>query len=326
MKIFVETDRLILREIELSDDKDMFEMDSDPEVHLYIENKPVGSIEKIHEVIGMIQLQQQRFGTTRWAVVDKKTNDWLGWCGLKYFNQPLNGHINFYELGYRFKKKHWGKGFATEAAKAVIDWGFAKFDIDSLYAITDTKNDNSVKVLQKSGFELIEVFDYEGDPTNWFELKRVNRTDTTSISRTDSQHPDFIKLVSELDADLAIRDGDEHAFYAQYNHVARIKHVLVAYHKGIAVGCGAIKELDDSTMEVKRMYVLPAFRGKGIASLLLAGLEGWAKELGYSRCVLETGIRQPEAIGLYKKKHYISIPNYGQYIGIENSVCFEKKL
>ncbi|WP_255153995.1 GNAT family N-acetyltransferase [Ferruginibacter sp. HRS2-29] len=326
MKIFAETPRLILREIEMTDDADMFEMDSDPEVHLYIENKPVDSIEKIREVIGMLRSQQQQFGTARWAVVDKKTNEWLGWCGLKYFNQPLNGHINFYELGYRFKKKHWGKGYATEASRAAIDFGFETFDVESIYAITDPKNENSVKVLRKSGFELVEVFDYEGAPTNWLELKKANRPGNFTIIRTESANPDFKKLVAELDADLAIRDGDEHAFYAQYNHVTHIKHVLVMYYKGMAVGCGAIKEFDDSCMEVKRMYVLPAYRGKGIAGLLLAALEAWAKELGYSTCVLETGIRQPEAIALYKKNNYSVIPNYGQYAGVENSVCFKKKL
>lgn len=150
----------------------------------------------------------------------------------------------------------------------------------------------------------------------------------TSIEaiRTESGNPDFISLVKLLDADLAIRDGDEHAFYAQYNKVDAIRHVVVAYAGGWPVGCGAIKEFENGTMEVKRMYTLPEFRGKGIASQLLAELEKWAAELGYQKCILETGKKQPEAIALYQKNGYRIIPNYGQYAGVENSVCFEKDL
>ncbi|HEX6179637.1 MAG TPA: GNAT family N-acetyltransferase [Chitinophagaceae bacterium] len=146
------------------------------------------------------------------------------------------------------------------------------------------------------------------------------------VTRTNSDNPDFIALVRLLDADLAKRDGDEHAFYAQYNKLDTIKHALVLYDDGRPVGCGAIKEFEPGTMEVKRMYTLPESRGKGIASNILQELEKWAAELSYKKCVLETGKRQPEAIGLYKKSGYRIIPNYGQYAGIENSVCFEKNL
>ncbi|MBX7240700.1 MAG: GNAT family N-acetyltransferase [Bacteroidia bacterium] len=144
--------------------------------------------------------------------------------------------------------------------------------------------------------------------------------------KTTSENEDFGKLVRELDADLRIRDGEEHAFYAQFNKTASIKHVIVAYDQNIAVGCGAIKVFSEDTMEVKRMYVLPERRGEGIASIILAALEEWCKSLGYYRCVLETGKKQPEAIRLYQKNGYHLIPNYGQYLNVENSVCFEKRI
>jgi putative acetyltransferase len=142
--------------------------------------------------------------------------------------------------------------------------------------------------------------------------------------KTDSNHQDFQALVKALDADLAIRDGADHAFYAQFNKTHMIKHAIVAYENEIPVGCGAIKEFSTDTMEVKRMYVLPAVRGKGIATQILQQLENWAAELGYQKCVLETGQNQPEAIRLYTKSGYQRIPNYGQYKDIANSVCFEK--
>lgn len=173
MKIVIETNRLILRELEYSDEMDLFEMDSDPEVHLYIENNPVKSINEITKVIEMLKEQYKENGIARWAVVNKSTKECIGWSGLKYFNQPLNNHNNFYELGYRFKKKHWGKGYATESSNAIIEYGFGNLNIESIFAITDPRNVNSKKVLAKLGFEYKETFDYEGDKTDWFELKKA---------------------------------------------------------------------------------------------------------------------------------------------------------
>lgn len=148
----------------------------------------------------------------------------------------------------------------------------------------------------------------------------------TKILRTDSGNTDFISLVKHLDADLAIRDGEDHAFYAQYNKIIQIKHAIVAYENELAVACGAMRELFPGSVEIKRMYTLPAYREKGIASIILGELEKWAMELNYEKCLLETGKRQPEAIELYKKHGYKQVPNYGQYQTIENSVCFEKYL
>jgi GNAT superfamily N-acetyltransferase len=147
-----------------------------------------------------------------------------------------------------------------------------------------------------------------------------------TIIRTNSENKDFIELVKLLDANLAIRDGKDHSFYAQYNKIDKIKYVVVAYENNKPIACGAIKDFAPQVMEVKRMYTLPENRGKGIAQKLLTELETWAKELSYAKCILETGKKQPEAIQLYKKSGYKIIPNYGQYIGIENSVCFEKEL
>ena len=144
------------------------------------------------------------------------------------------------------------------------------------------------------------------------------------ILRTDSSNIDFLNVVKFLDIDLAIRDGDEHSFYAQFNKVDAIKYVVLAVENGQAIGCGAIKEYDLDTMEVKRMYTSPQSRGKKIASRVLAELENWAKELSYKRCILETGNKQPEAIALYNRNSYQRILNYGQYAGVENSLCFEK--
>ena len=147
-----------------------------------------------------------------------------------------------------------------------------------------------------------------------------------TILRTSSENKDFISLVNLLDADLALRDGNEHSFYHQFNKIDLIKYAVILYENNLAVACGSIKQLNSDTMEVKRMYTLPESRGKGLASLVISELESWARELSFKKCILETGKKQPEAIKLYKKNGYRLIPNYGQYTGVENSLCFEKDL
>lgn len=147
-----------------------------------------------------------------------------------------------------------------------------------------------------------------------------------AIKRSDSSNLDFQHLVQFLDQDLAIRDGDEHAFYHQFNSIDQLKNCVLFYANEKPVACGAFKKFEDDTVEIKRMFVLPDYRGKGYASKILAELESWAKNEGFKYGILETGLKQPEAIALYVKNGYSLIPNYGQYIGIENSVCYKKEL
>ncbi|MEJ2905551.1 GNAT family N-acetyltransferase [Pedobacter panaciterrae] len=146
-----------------------------------------------------------------------------------------------------------------------------------------------------------------------------------SLTRTTSDNPDFKSLVLLLDKELAIRDGDDHAFYSQYNKIVNIKNVVIAYDNGKPVGCGAFKPFEANAVEIKRMYVNEDSRGTRIARRILSELELWAVEIGYDSFVLETGLKQPEAISLYKNMGYEIIPNYGQYQGVENSVCFQKQ-
>jgi putative acetyltransferase len=145
-----------------------------------------------------------------------------------------------------------------------------------------------------------------------------------NLQRTNSDDSDFQSLVRLLDAHLAEKNGEEHSYYAQYNKLDKIQHVVVAFADEQPVGCGAIKQYSDEITEVKRMFVHPDFRGRKISKLILAELENWAGELGFKECILETGWRQVEAIGLYQKSGYEIIPNYDQYIGLENSVCMKK--
>lgn len=144
------------------------------------------------------------------------------------------------------------------------------------------------------------------------------------VVRTDSDDAAFRTLVQGLDQDLALRNGDKNAFFAQYNKLDLIRNVVVVMDGHTPVGCGAFKPFGTDAVEIKRMFVPATHRQRGIASRVLQELERWAGELGHTRCVLETGRKQTEAIALYTKKDYEVVPNYGPYVGVAESVCFAK--
>jgi GNAT superfamily N-acetyltransferase len=149
---------------------------------------------------------------------------------------------------------------------------------------------------------------------------------TIELKRTNSENKDFRKLVIELEKYLTCADEEAHSECKQYNKLETIKHVVVAYIDGKAIGCGAIRKYDSDLVEIKRMFVLLDARGQGVGTKILAELEVWAKDLGFKNIILETGDMLPEAVKLYKKNNYIQIPNYGQYENMDKSICFTKKL
>ena len=146
------------------------------------------------------------------------------------------------------------------------------------------------------------------------------------LVQTNQASKDFQQLVEQLDAELAIRDGDDHAFYHQFNGIDALDHVVVAYENNRPVGCGAFKARNREQIEIKRMYVLPAARKKGYAATILKALEEWSAEIGFGEAILETGKAQIEALSFYPKQGYLVVPNFPPYKGIENSVCFKKTL
>lgn len=154
----------------------------------------------------------------------------------------------------------------------------------------------------------------------------MEKVDSIRIIRTTSEDQDFAHLIAALDGDLYQRNGEAQLKYRPYNKVDMIKHVVLVYVGGKAVGCGAFKKYDDKSVEIKRMFVYPEMRGKRLAARILQELENWAVEEGYTRAVLETGHKQTEAIRLYTIAGYSRIENYGQYIGMEESICYRKEL
>lgn len=147
-----------------------------------------------------------------------------------------------------------------------------------------------------------------------------------TIVRTNSKDPAFIALVNELNAWLRIKDGDKHEYYNQFNSIEGIPHVVVIYENSKAVACGAMKPYNDTTLEIKRMFTRHEAQGKGLGRTVLVALEDWTRELGYKTLLLETGKSFSAAISLYKKYGFQQIPNYDQYVGVKDSICFQKPI
>jgi RimJ/RimL family protein N-acetyltransferase len=169
--IAIETDRLYFREIFESDDRSILELDSDPAVHQYLGNHSIKDIIQARDLIQFIRQQYVDNGIGRLAIIEKETDNFVGWGGFKLITNLINGHRNYHDLGYRFIKRYWGKGYATESSKAAIEFGFNKLELPVIYAIADTNNIQSKKVLEKCGFRCKETFYYENTPHYWFELK-----------------------------------------------------------------------------------------------------------------------------------------------------------
>lgn len=146
------------------------------------------------------------------------------------------------------------------------------------------------------------------------------------IRRTNSVDEDFSKLIRTLDEELNLRNDKIQLDYDKFNNVESIQTVVIAYEDEKAVACGCFKPYDDVRVEVKRMFVEPLFRGKGLSKQILSEIEKWAQEIGYVKAILETGKKQTEAISLYQNCGYQQIENYGQYKNFPNSLCFEKEL
>lgn len=174
MQLPIETERRIIREILDTDLEGMYELDSDPDVHRYLGNRPFTRREQAMETIQFIRRQYADHGIGRWAVVYKPTNEFIGWTGLKMVTTEINGHVNFYDLGYRFIKRFWGRGIATETAILSLQYAFDQLQASEVYAMADCQNTGSNKVLQKAGLEFIETFELHGSPHNWYRIERTD--------------------------------------------------------------------------------------------------------------------------------------------------------
>lgn len=172
MNLYIETSRCILRELQLTDAADMYTLDSDPEVHRFLGNKPIQRLQDAMQVIDFVRKQYVENGIGRWALLHKERGDFMGWCGLKLVTEPVNGHVLFHDLGYRLIPRFWGQGYASEAGAAALDYGFDRLKLDSIYAAAHTGNQASNRVLEKLGFARNGSFDCDDHRCYWYEIHK----------------------------------------------------------------------------------------------------------------------------------------------------------
>jgi len=151
----------------------MYSLDSDPEVHTYLGNEPIASKIQAEETIRFVRQQYVDHGIGRWAIINKKTDEFVGWTGLKFVTVETNQHINYYDLGYRLIKKYWGQGIASETALVSLEFAFNELNLNEVFASAHVENSASNKILKKVGFKFIEIYDYDGLSCNWYRISKT---------------------------------------------------------------------------------------------------------------------------------------------------------
>lgn len=172
MKFYIETERLILRELRPSDAQVFFEMDSNPDVHRYLGNNPINSIEQAHNAIANIRQQYIDYGIGRWATIEKSSGNFIGWSGLKFITDAENNQSNFYDVGYRLHPSYWGRGYATETAKASLDFGFKTLQVKEIIGTCHEENKASRRILEKCGLKFVEKFKWNDLTCDWLIITK----------------------------------------------------------------------------------------------------------------------------------------------------------
>ncbi len=172
MTIQLETNRIILREFMLNDLEDFHSLETNEAVVKYLTNYPKRSLEESKELLNQVISQYSNFKTGRLAMIDKATQGFVGWCGIKFNNHKRHVYENFYDLGYRIHPNYWGNGLATEASVACLNYGLNELEILKINAIVNTQNTQSLKVISKVGFNYKESFLEDETEKHWYEVKR----------------------------------------------------------------------------------------------------------------------------------------------------------
>lgn len=163
---------MLLRELLPTDLDGMYRLDSDPEVHRYLGNRPVHDKKHLAEVIESVRNQYVLYGIGRWAVIEKSTGQFAGWAGLKWIRETTNNHCFYHDLGYRLIRACWGKGYASECASVCVHYGFEHLNLKEIWAAAHIENMASNRVLMKTGFTKLNTFMYDESVHNWYKIER----------------------------------------------------------------------------------------------------------------------------------------------------------
>lgn len=288
----VKTDRLLLRTFNTGDGLHFFQMNADPEVIKYTGDTPFVSQEAAHTFIETYDAYETT-GIGRWAVIRRADDAFLGWCGLKYHSKE-----RVVDLGFRFYRCYWGHGYATESAKAVIQYAFHTLNYPFLVAHAHVDNAASHAVIKKCEMRFVKDFDYDGIPAKLYRidnpeytLKQITAKETWAV-----RHP-------------VLRKGRPlEDVYMEADEKPSTFHVGM-YHQDTIIGVASFMEDAKDTFTGKQyrlrgMAVLPEYRRKGIAELVLKNGETMLKAKG---CTLLWFNARLGAISFYKSLGYVTI-------------------
>ncbi len=152
----------------------MFELDSNVEVHAFLGNQPIKTLDEAKKTIDYIKLQYEQNGIGRWAVIEKESGDFIGWSGFKLITDTINGRNSYFDLGYRFIKRYWGKGYATETAMASTQYAFRELNQEQICGMADIEHEASNRILQKVGMTKVNEFIYDGILHNFYSITRLD--------------------------------------------------------------------------------------------------------------------------------------------------------
>lgn len=170
MKFHIETERLILREFREEDAPRLLRLNSNINVIKYLHMEPMKNMEEALKDVKWVTDQYPKNKIGRWIMLEKSTGEFMGWTGLKLEDMEMNGQQDFYDVGYRMLPEFWGKGYATESVLASLRYAFEEMRLEKLNAAAHWENLASRRVLKKSGFRELNIFDIFDFKAYWFEL------------------------------------------------------------------------------------------------------------------------------------------------------------
>lgn len=329
MKVFIETERLIIRELLPEDAEGIFELDSNPKVHQFLGNQPIKTIEESSKSIQFIRAQYKRNGIGRWAIVLKSNNEFIGWAGFKFVDElAINGQQNFYDLGYRYIEKYWGQGYGLEAAKAIINYGFNTLNLTKISAFLDADNKGSKRILEKCGLRYISTFEFEGEPCDWMEIRKSEwlfprsillKNENTLIVREAIKvdAASIIKYVNKVGGEsdfLTFGGGEfkmtiekEESILDEYGVIENQIYLVATIDEEIAgiLNISAstkprLRHLGEFGISVRKKYW-----GQQIGSHLIEGMIDWAKTSGIIRKInLQVVTTNILGVKLYEKFNF----------------------
>jgi ribosomal-protein-alanine N-acetyltransferase len=276
MSDFLETKRFILKPIDPSHLEDLFALRSDPEVMKYIGDGSIQTKEEVEDFIQCGAGYHEKYGLDFFSVFEKETGEFVGQAGL--FHIGFNIKQPDVELAYRLHTKYWNQGYATELAKALIEYGFNQLSLPKVIAAVRPENERSRRVMEKAGMSYIGIVDFRGKPWPCYEIynNRLDRDQVRLVPASIEEYPIIQNMASYYSYDMSEYMGWEqqndgtHSVgmdYVKYWKAENTFPFIIKYHDELAGFVIVDKNVSDlsNDFNIAQFFVLRKFKGRGLA-------------------------------------------------------------